>query len=262
MFQCHRVNGSNYLFFSFQNHASTVKFYIGQWHYKSGIEMPAWERRLFPTPLTRRIFVAEGNYAMTVLKLNSALKNLSEFNNYARSLRAIGQDLTKLYPEDLEIQVNASEFLASGVGLTQPPQERVEPGNVIKRGWNRLTGKESKPSLPVVSRRGERFTRKYTLDDINRLDEIGLPARANQGGKPDIYSLGERLRTVGRIVDACKGTLLRVVKDRNSIKFEYQDQNGHDLREEYTNLALYKYQQQYYAERGTFTFIDPWDKKT
>jgi len=199
---------------------------------------------------------------MTVLKLDLAPKILSEFNNYARSLRAIGHDLTKLYPEDLEIQLNATEFLASGVGLTQPPQERVEHGSFIKKGWNRLTGKGSKSSLPVVSRRGECFTRKYTLDDINRLDEIGLPGRTNNDGKPDIYSLDERLRTVGRIVDACKGTLVRVVQDRNSIKFEYRDQNGHDHREEYTNLALYKYQQRYYAERGIYTFIDPWDKKT
>jgi hypothetical protein len=55
---------------------------------------------------------------MTVPRLNSALKNLSEFDNFARLLRAIGQDLTELYPEDLENQVNATEFPVSGVGLT------------------------------------------------------------------------------------------------------------------------------------------------
>jgi len=199
---------------------------------------------------------------MAVPKLDSAPKIQSEFNNYARLLRAIGQDLTKLYPEDLKIQVNATEFLVSGVGLTQPPQERVEHGNFIKTGWNRLRGKESQSSLPGVPRGRECFTRKYTLDDINRLDEIGLPARANKERTPDIYSLGERLRTVGRIVDGCKGTLVRIVKDRNTMKFEYRDRNGLDHREEYTNLALYKYQQRFYAERGIYTFIDPWDKKT
>ena len=198
---------------------------------------------------------------MEVLKLYSAPKILPEFNNYARSLRAIGQDLTQLYPEVLEIQVNATEFLASGVGLTQTPQERVEQGGFIKRGWNRLTGKESKPSLPAVPRSQECFTRKYTLDDINRLDEIGLPARASEDGKPDIYSLGERLRTVGRIVDSCHGTLIRIVKDNNSMKFEYRDKDGIDHKEEFTNLALYKYQQRYYAERGTHTFVDPWENK-
>jgi hypothetical protein len=87
---------------------------------------------------------------MTVPRLNSALNNLSEFNNFARLLRAIGQDLTELYPEDLENQVNATEFPVSGVGLTQPPPERMEHGSFTKRGWNRLTRKESKASLPVV----------------------------------------------------------------------------------------------------------------
>jgi hypothetical protein len=217
-------------------------------------------KALVSDPVNQKDSWSTENYTMEVLKLNLAPKILSEFNNYARSLRAIGNDLTKLYPEDLEIQVKATEFLASGVGLTQPSQESVEHGSFIKKGWARLTGKESKPGIPVVSRRGECFTRKYSLDDINRLDEIGLPGRTNNEGKPDIYSLGERLRTVGRIVDACKGTLVRVAKDRNSMKFEYRDQNGHDHREEYTNLALYKYQQRYYAERGTYTFIDPWDQ--
>ena len=115
--------------------------------------------------------------------------------------------------------------------------------------------------LPAVPRHRQRFTRKYTLDNINRVDEMNLPTRTNKEGKPDIYSLGERLRTVGRIVDDCGGTLIRIVKDSNSMKFEYQDQDGNDHREEYTNLALYKYQQRYDAERGTFVFVDPWDSK-
>jgi hypothetical protein len=196
---------------------------------------------------------------MEVLKFNEAPNVLSESNNYARTLRAIGQDLTELNPEELEIQVTGVEFMATGVGMTQPPQERVEEGHGIGRAWHRLTSKESKPSLPAVSRQRQRFTRKYTPDAINRLDELRRPRRANKEGKPDIYSLGERLRTVGRIVDSCHGTLLRVVKDNNSMKFEYRDKDGIDHKEEFTNLALYKYQQRFYAERGTHTFVDPWD---
>lgn len=199
---------------------------------------------------------------MAELKLELASEVLSEFKNYARALRAIGQDLTGLYPEDLEIQFTGAEFMATGVGVTQSPQEQVEEGHAIGRAWHRLTTKESKPSLPAVSRQCQRFTRKYTADAINRLDELRRPRRANKEGKPDIYSLGERLRTVGRIVDSCHGTLLRVVKDNNSMKFEYRDKDGIDHKEEFTNLALYKYQQRYYAERGKYTIIDAWDKKT
>lgn len=198
---------------------------------------------------------------MVVLKMNSASEVLPEFKNYARALRAIGQDLTELHPEDLEIQVTGAEFVATGVGLAQPAQEQAKRGNTVQAAWKRLIGKETSHSGPAAPLQRQRFTRKYTLDDINRVEENHLPARANPNGKPDIYSLGERLRTVGRIVDSCHGTLLRIVKENNSVTFEYRDKDGIDHKEEFSNLALYKYQQRYYAERGTHAFIDLWANK-
>ena len=198
---------------------------------------------------------------MTVLKFELASEVLPELHNYARALRAIGQDLTELHPEELEIQVTGSEFMASGVGVTQPTQEQAKHGSTVQTAWNRLTGKETSHGGPVASLQPQRFTRKYTLDDINRIDVNHLPARANPNGKPDIYSLGERLRTIGRIIDNCHGTLIRIIKEHNSVKFEYRGKDGIDHKEEFTNLALYKYQQRYYAERGTHTFVDPWDNK-
>ncbi len=199
---------------------------------------------------------------MEVLKFNEAPNILSESNNYARTLRAIGQDLTELYPEQLEIQVSGAEFIATGIGRTQPAQEQAKRGNTVQGAWNRLIGKETSHSGPAAPLQRQRFTRKYTLDDINRVEENHLPARANPNSKPDIYSLGERLRTVGRIVDSCHGTLLRIVKENNSVTFEYRDKDDIDHKEEFSNLALYKYQQRYYAERGTHTFIDLWDNKS
>ena len=199
---------------------------------------------------------------MAVLNLNLAPNVLLESNNYERTLRVIGQDLNELYPEELEIKVTGAEFITSGVGLTQSLHEQTKRASTVQTAWNRLMGKESKPGLSGVPRPRQRFTRKYTLDDINRLDEKGLPTRVNKEGTPDIYNLGERLRTVGRIVDSCGGTLIRVVKDSNSMKFEYRDKDGSDHKEEYTNLALYKDQQRYYAERGKYAFIDPWHIKS
>ena len=199
---------------------------------------------------------------MAGLESNSACEVQPEFKNYARALRVIGQDLTDLYPEDLEIQVRGAEFLATGVGLIQSLQEPLEEDKPFGRAWNRLTSKKAKSSFPVSPRQRQRFTRKYTLDDINRLDEKGRPAKVNKEGKPDIYSLGERLRTVGRIVDTCHGTLLQVVKDKNFMKFEYRDRNGIDHKEEYSNLALYKYQQRYFAERGTQVLVHPSNNKS
>jgi hypothetical protein len=195
---------------------------------------------------------------MPTLKFKKQTETQKEFNSYARSLRAIGQDLTELYPEELEIRFVDSEILATGLGVTQSSYRQIIQGSVLQKAWDRLRGQVITSRAAAAPLRREHFTRKYTRDDINRLEQIGSAMRTDRGGKPDIYSLGERLRTVGRIVDGCEGTLLQVEKDRNSMKFEYRDRNGKIQRQEYTNLALYKYQQPYYAERGTYIFIDPW----
>jgi len=198
---------------------------------------------------------------MPTLKLKEEPFPIADFENYARALRAIGQDLSALYPDDLEIRVTDSEFTALGVGLDKGPVDQPSNPNIVQRTWHRLTGYEPGILLPPATPYREPFLRKYNVDEINRLDDLGQASRGKKSGKPDIYSLGERLRTVGRIVDACGGTLIRIVKCRNSMRFEYRDQNGREQTEEYTNLALYKYQQRYYAERGTYIFIDPWDSK-
>ena len=194
---------------------------------------------------------------MAVSKFNAAFDVLPEPKNYAWALRAIGQDLTKLYPEELEIQVEGAEFIASGVAVPQPAQEQAKHRSTAQMVWNRLMGKQTSHGCSAASPQRQRFTRKYTLGDINCINEKHLPARANPDGKPDIYSLSERLRTVGRIVDAYYGTLLRIVRANNSIKFEYRDKDGIEYEEEYTNLALYKYQQRSLSKRGTIPFIDP-----
>ena len=88
---------------------------------------------------------------MTVLKLKSTPDVLAELNNYARTLRAIGQDLTDLHPEELEIQITGAEFVATGVGVTRPAQEQAKHDSTVQTAWNRLRSKETSHSGPTVS---------------------------------------------------------------------------------------------------------------
>ena len=83
--------------------------------------------------------------------------------------------------------------------------------------------------------------------------------RKNSEDKPDLYSLSERLRMIGRIVDANGGRLTKLFKDGNTIVFYYQDKDGETHRAEFSNLTLYKLQQQYYSQRFTLAVKDPWD---
>jgi hypothetical protein len=61
------------------------------------------------------------------------------------------------------------------------------------------------------------FERTYSPDDINRLNESGLHRRTQAGKIPDIRNLSEALRTVGRIIDAEEGRLIKVFRDLNRI---------------------------------------------
>jgi hypothetical protein len=93
------------------------------------------------------------------------------------------------------------------------------------------------------------FARTYHTDDIERLDEQGKNRRGNSGGMPDIYTLGERLRTIGKVIDAHNGRIVRLFKDLHQIVFEYRDTDGRIQKEELNNTELYQLQQRYAAER-------------
>ena len=90
------------------------------------------------------------------------------------------------------------------------------------------------------------------------MDESGAKRRNETDKVPDIYSLGEMLRMVGRIVDSEGRRLLKLSKDMNGVAFEYEDGAGQKHKREFSKLQLYKLQQQYYAERGTYVPIDNW----
>jgi hypothetical protein len=103
------------------------------------------------------------------------------------------------------------------------------------------------------------FDRTYNPDDIFRLDEAGIRHRTGIAKIPDIRSLGEILRTVGRLVDAENAQLIRIVKDQRRISFEYEKSDGTRCNQEVTSMDLYKLQQQYYDLRGKRTMVDLWN---
>lgn len=170
---------------------------------------------------------------------------------YARALRVIGQDLADLFPENLAIELQGDKFVANGMCS----KNRVEDPSVatpwtgLKRIGEKLVTRilktrSGEPDLEFVQ-----FSRTYNAQDIDRLDIQGTKNR-NSSGMPDIYSLGERLRTIGKVIDAHNGRIVRVFKDLHQVVYEYQDGDGKARKEELNNTELYQLQQRYAAERG------------
>jgi hypothetical protein len=177
--------------------------------------------------------------------------------DYARALRAIGQDLTDLFPRVLEINTDGVNFEARGESHPNPFHQVKEPS--FKRLWNRLFAKDSsaEPIVPEAERLT--FTRTYSPQDIERLDQLYSANRTNQGKRPDNYSLAERLRTMGGIVKSRKGRLKQLRKNGDHLFVDYWDQNGKIQTAKLTTVILYRNQQHSPAQNGTPAPKELWE---
>jgi hypothetical protein len=194
------------------------------------------------------------------LKDETQAQGLDKVQFHARALRAIGQDLSKLFPQSLEITLQGTNFQVAGRNLPRDPGGKGAQEN--SQLLNKLRSKFSRDqsTIPPVESATESisFERTYTPADIDRMDETGANRRNGINEVPDIYSLGEMLRMVGRIVDSEGRRLVKLSRDIYGVTFEYEDGAGQTHKRDYSNLQLYKLQQQYYAERGTYVPIDNW----
>ncbi len=169
---------------------------------------------------------------------------------FARALRVIGQDLAGLIAKQVEIVCHGENFAVRAT-CDRKKLESKKP-ETRKQGLGALIGRLANYRLdkPAGAPDIVTYHRTYTPDDVNRLDQQGVDRRRQGGRLPDIYSLSEALRTVGRIVDTNGGQLLSVFKDQRRIAVEYTDKKGARCREELTSLELYKLQRRYYQERA------------
>ena len=187
-------------------------------------------------------------------------------NYYARALRAIGQDLADLFPHLLEIEQRERAFFVhlrcdrkrseskAPPAPAETPQSGGLRGILHKLHTIRLDKPPDKPNLVDVNR-------TYHPIDISRIDEAGLQRRIKVGRIPDIHDLGEALRTIGRIVDAEEGRLVKIFRDQRRVAFEYIVRGGETKKIEMTRTELYKVQQSYYHGRSGRTNLDLWKGK-
>lgn len=163
--------------------------------------------------------------------------------HYALALRVIGQDLFQLFPRVLEIETDGPTFEARGESHPNPFEAMRE--GMFTKAWNKLLGIEpAQPAAPAAS-----FTRRYGPDDIERIDQLNRAHRSENIRRADIYSLPERLRTMGAIVDAKKGRLKLLRKESDRLVVEYWDQQGQLQSAKLTTVILYRNQQQLDQQR-------------
>jgi len=171
---------------------------------------------------------------------------------HARALRAIGQDLADLLPEHLTIEPNGDDFTAHGMcsRARLMSQESHGAWAGLRNIGAKLRAGILRPQLGEPDLDLAPFTRRYNAADIDRLDERGNRRRAGAGGIPEIYTLGERLRTIGKVIDEHHGRLVTIFKDLHHIVFEYRDGEGNARKVELDNTELYRLQRSHASERN------------
>ncbi|MGH7854675.1 MAG: hypothetical protein ACREP3_14610 [Candidatus Binatia bacterium] len=186
-------------------------------------------------------------------------------NYYARVLRAIGQDLADLFPHQLEIEQKERTFVVQ-VRCDRKRSESkaaTQSAEAPKTGLRNIFHKLNTIRLDKPPEKSEIVTvnRSYSPIDISRIDEAGLHRRIQLGKIPDIHDLGEALRTIGRILDAEEGRLVKIFRDQRRVEFEYIARGGGTKKVKMTRAELIKIQQNYYHGRGGLGSLDLWKGK-
>ena len=174
-----------------------------------------------------------------------------ENQDLANSLRVIGQDLAELLPLVLNIEVKKNHFIVTGKGLPEPSQATGSGGKILGKLWRSLIHHDPATALVDWQLKSVPFARTYSQADLLRADENRFPERMAIHGLPDIYSLGERLRIVGRLIQAKGGDLVHLTKTLNSVTFQFRTQDGAVYLEEHSAAELFRLQRKYYSQRET-----------
>lgn len=163
--------------------------------------------------------------------------------DYAFVLRVIGQDLSQLFPRVIEIDTDGTSFEARGESHPNP-FETVRAG-LLTQTLNKLRGIEPEEAAATPAS----FTRRYGPTEIEEIDQLNRAHRSENFRRADIYSLPERLRTLGAMVNAKGGRLKHLHKEADRFVVEYWDGQGQVQTLKLTTVILYRNQRQLDQQR-------------
>lgn len=155
---------------------------------------------------------------------------MSEAMFHAKCLRAIGQDLEIKRVNQFSLKSSDDGYL-----LSLPLRGTKDAGAMGTEGYDETSQK-------VSSREPIEFL--YTLDAIERLDEVGRTKRGMGNGMPDFFSLSQCLRALGTVIDSKRGQLLQIDREAQmnatpSFSIQYKTSAGERVREDHTLPNLY-----------------------
>ena len=152
---------------------------------------------------------------------------------YAKVLRAIGNDLENLRVEAFEATCEGANYI---VRVECQRHEKRQTKDLLKKKALEILLQIFPGRYPAES--PVAFQRIYTPDDIERLQDEGRSRRRNARTDPE--SLLQILRAIGFYIDDLEGArLLQIARRGPLVTIRYETASGASITEEFTPASLY-----------------------
>jgi hypothetical protein len=180
---------------------------------------------------------------------------MSQPQEYAQLLRAIGQALELLKFGSFELEFAGGDFLVHGSAETSTEQEEARRirERLRKFVWEAIPGdpaSEAEIDL-AMSTWPAKLHLRYTPKDVDRLEEAGKAKRQTAAGVPDVASLSQLLRTIGAYVEKKRVRLVKISRYGESLAIEYDQASGERRTETVSAGSLYEFWVELYLQRSS-----------
>lgn len=181
--------------------------------------------------------------------------------DYARHLRAIGQDLEVLHFSDFNLEFTGDAYLvwvkSASSADNSKPLLRISKSRLQKLWRNRtpprtIGHEESYPISP--SQTGRRL--RYSVEELERIEKEQRARRRPQSGNADGHSLSQLLRTLGDLVGQRSERLLGIAWQELSIGVVFETAKGRKEIEVFRPDNLYDLWVRMYLKRDNRALLD------
>jgi hypothetical protein len=182
------------------------------------------------------------------------LVSMTEPDEYAQLLRAIGQALEILHFGSFTMELTGGGFLVRGSAATSTKQAeaRAIRERIIKFVWEALPGERASDAeieFAMTTWPAE-LDLRYTPKDMDRLEQQGKAKRQHVAGVPDVASLSQLLRTIGAYVAQKRARLVKITRFGEALAIEYDTVGGRRRQEEVSAASLYEFWAQLFLQRS------------
>ena len=182
--------------------------------------------------------------------------------DYARHLRAIGQDLENLHLSAFNLECTGSAYLvwvrSDEQSESSNPLFRISRNRLQKLWRNkippRVLGQEEPYKLPS-DETGRRL--RYSVTELDRIEREQRARRRQQSGTADGHSLSQLLRTIGDLAEQKNDRLLGVSWQELSVSMVVETPEGRKEIDVFRPDNLYDQWVRMYLRRDNLAFSDP-----